>query len=203
MKHLYAYIVEPVNGRYNNKIDVEDSELILNTSVEDHKFVNREGIVKQLPVNLEQDFLQIGDKVIIHHNVFRRYYDMRGEEKNSKSYFMEDKYFCYLDQIFLYNRNGEWLAPPGFCFVKPIHSYKQLSEDKNEPLTGVLRYLGSDLRSFGLEDNDLIGFTPNSEYEFVINNELLYRVPLNSISIKYERKGTEVEYNPSWVQSGT
>ena len=50
-----------------------------------------------------------------------------------------------------------------------------------------------------IQNNDLIGFTPNSEYEFVIDNEKLYRVPLNSISIKYERKGTEVEYNTSWV----
>ena len=74
-----------------------------------------------------------------------------------------------------------------------------MSEDKEEPLKGVLKHVGRNLRDFGLEDNDLVGFTPNSEYEFVIEGERLYRVPLNSISIKYERKGTEVEYNTSWV----
>ena len=31
MKHTHAYIVEPINGRYNNKKDVEGQELILNT----------------------------------------------------------------------------------------------------------------------------------------------------------------------------
>jgi len=195
MQHTHCYIVEPIEGRYNNK----KNNLILNTSIEDHKFVNRNGKVLALPIINENEYLQINDEVIVHHNIFRRYYDMRGNEKNSSSYFEENKYFCYHDQIFLYKRNGKWHTPPGYCFVKPIHSLNNLTEDKEEPLTGVLKHIGNDLRSFGLEDNDLIGFTPNSEYEFVIDNERLYRVPINSISIKYGRKGSEVEYNPSWV----
>jgi len=199
MKHTHAYIVEPIDGRYNNKKDVEGQELILNTSIEDHKFVNRSGIIIETPVIKDEYNLQIGDEVIIHHNVFRRYYDIRGNEKNSRNYFEENKYFCFSDQIFLYKRGGKWYTPPGFCFVKPIHSLNKLDDAKEQPLTGVLKHLGSDLKSFGLQDNDLIGFTPNSEYEFIIDSEKLYRVPLNSISIKYERKGTEVEYNPSGV----
>lgn len=199
MRHTHCYIVEPVNGRYNNKKSVADKELILNTSIEDHKFVNRNATIIALPIINENEYLQIGDEIIIHHNVFRRYYDVRGKEKNSKSFFEEDKYFCYHDQIFLYKRNNKWYTPPGFCFVKPIHSFNSLDTNKEEPLTGVLKHIGSDLKAFGLSNNDLIGFTPNSEYEFVIDNERLYRVPLNSISIKYERKGTEVEYNTSWV----
>lgn len=199
MRHTHCYIVEPVNGRYNNKKSVADKELILNTSIEDHKFVNRNATIIALPIINENEYLQIGDEIIIHHNVFRRYYDVRGKEKNSKSFFEENKYFCYHDQIFLYKRNNKWYTPPGFCFVKPIHSFNSLDTNKEEPLTGVLKHIGSDLKAFGLSNNDLIGFTPNSEYEFVIDNERLYRVPLNSISIKYERKGTEVEYNTSWV----
>ena len=199
MQHTHCYIVKPINGRYNNKKSVDNSELILNTSIEDHKFVNRNGRVLALPIINENEYLQVGDEVIVHHNVFRRYYDMRGNEKNSSSYFEEDKYFCYYDQIFLYKRDGKWYTPPGFCFVKPIHSLNNLTEDKEEPLTGVLKHVGSDLRDFGLDNDDLIGFTPNSEYEFVIDNERLYRVPINSISIKYGRKGSEVEYNTSWV----
>lgn len=199
MKHTHAYIVEPINGRYNNKKNVEGQELILNTSVEDHKFVNRLGIIIETPIIKDEYSLQIGDEVIIHHNVFRRYYDVRGNEKNSRNYFEENKYFCFSDQIFLYKRSGKWYTPPGFCFVKPIKSTNNLTEDKEEPLTGILKHVGSDLKDFYLDNNDIIGFTPNSEYEFVIDNERLYRVPINSISIKYERKGTEVEYNTSWV----
>ena len=199
MRHTHCYIVEPINGRYNNKKSVDDNELILNTSIEDHKFVNRNGRVLDLPIVNENEYLQVGDEVIVHHNVFRRYYDVRGNEKNSSSYFEEDKYFCYYDQVFLYKRDGKWYTPPGFCFVKPIHSLNDLTEDKEEPLTGILKHVGDDLINFGLNNDDLIGFTPNSEYEFVIDNQRLYRVPINSISIKYERKGSEVEYNTSWV----
>ena len=199
MQHTHCYIVQPINGRYNNKKNIGNEELILNASVEDHKFVNRDGIVLALPIVNENEYLQIGDEVIVHHNVFRRYYDVRGNEKNSSSYFEEDKYFCYYDQIFLYKRNGKWYTPPGYCFVKPIHSQNNLDIDKEEPLTGVLKHVGSDLRDFGLDNDDLIGFTPNSEYEFVIEGERLYRVPINSISIQYERTRFKEEYNPVWV----
>ena len=199
MQHTHCYIVQPINGRYNNKKNIGNEELILNASVEDHKFVNRNGIVLALPIVNENEYLQIGDEVIVHHNVFRRYYDVRGNEKNSSSYFEEDKYFCYYDQIFLYKRNGKWYTPPDYCFVKPIHSQNNLDIDKEEPLTGVLKHVGSDLRDFGLDNDDLIGFTPNSEYEFIIEGERLYRVPINSISIQYERTRFKEEYNPVWV----
>tara|TARA_B100001939_G_C16924087_1_gene610722 strand:- start:852 stop:1460 length:609 start_codon:yes stop_codon:yes gene_type:complete len=202
MKHLYAYIVEPIEGRYTNNKKIDNSNLILNTSIENHKFVNRYGKVVQTPINQISD-IKIGDTVIVHHNVFRRFYDMRGKSKNSMSYFKEDKYFCYDDQIFLYKQNNKWQAPNEFCFVKPIKEDNLLSDQKEKPLIGVLKHLGSDLRSFNLKVNDLVGFTPNSEYEFVIDNNRMYRVPLNSISIKYDRKGTEVEYNPSWLQSSS
>ena len=46
--------------------------------------------------------------------------------------------------------------------------------------------------------NDLIGFRPNSEYEFVFEGKRLYRVLSNFITIKYEYQGNEEEYNPSW-----
>ena len=198
MKHLHAYIVEPIEGRYANNKKVGESNLILNTSVEDHKFVNRLGRIIEEPKNKNSEFKK-GDIVIVHHNVFRRFYDVRGKGKNSRNYFKEDRYFCFSDQIFLYKRNNKWQAPLGFCFVKPISNDFMFSDKKERPLTGVLKHLGSDLRALNLKDNDIVGFTPNSEYEFVIDGEKLYRVPLNSIAIKYERKGTEVEYNPSWL----
>lgn len=199
MRNIHCYIVEPKNGRYSNSKSIGDKNLILNTSIEDHKFVNRNGIIKQLPIINNNEYLKVNDEVIVHHNVFRRYYDIRGKEKNSSSYFEEDKFFCYHDQIFLYKRNNKWFTPPGFCFVKPIHNDNSLDISKEKPLTGVLKHLGNDLTNLNLSNGNIIGFTPNSEYEFVVDGERLYRVPVNSISIKYESKGSEVEYNTSWV----
>ena len=45
MKSVYNYVVKPKGERYNNKKKVCDSELILNTEIFNHQFVNREAIV--------------------------------------------------------------------------------------------------------------------------------------------------------------
>jgi len=197
MKHLHAYLIEPLDGRYTNNKKVGDSNLILNTQIENHKFVNRKAKIVETPIN--NPFLQKNDLVIVHHNVFRRYFNVKGQEQDSSSYFKDGLYRCYDDQIFLYKRNGRWFTPPGYCFVKPLEQDNSFLNDKERAHIGVLKHLGDDLRSFNLSGDDLVGFTPNSEYEFVIDSERLYRVPLNSIAIKYEIRGTEKEYNPSWV----
>ena len=62
-----------------------------------------------------------------------------------------------------------------------------------------MKYLDDNLEKMGLKQNDLVGFTPESEYEFVVENERLYRVLINEITIKYEYQGNETEYNPSWA----
>ncbi len=118
MQSLYSFIIQPKNGRYTNEVSVGDKKLIINTAMDDHKFVNRVGIVKSIPL-IGDTNISVGDEVIVHHNVFRRFYDIRGVEKNSTSYFKEDMYFCYYEQIFLYN-DGSWKAPRNFCFVKSI-----------------------------------------------------------------------------------
>ena len=198
MRHLHCYIVKPFGKRYSNKKDIDGQELILNTSIENHKFVNRIGVVIETPI-VGENYLNKGDKVIVHHNVFRRFWNVKGKEQNSRSFFKEDLYFCYYDQIFLYNRDNKWDAPRGYCFVNPLKNKDKYNINKEKPLTGVLKYLSQEIRDFGLKENDIIGFTPNSEYEFVIDNQRLYRVPTNSISIKYGHKKDEAEYNPEWL----
>jgi hypothetical protein len=198
MRSLYSFIIEPKENRYENKKDIDGVELILNTEIQDHKFVSRVGVVLETPINGKTG-IKKGDEVIVHHNVFRRFNDVRGEEVNGKSFFEEDKYFVYPDQVFMYNRNGEWKTLDGFCFVKPIKNRKLFSVEPEEQLIGFLKYVDNGLIKNGINKGDLVGFTPDSEYEFIIDNERLYRVPTNSICIKYEHQGTEEEYNPSWL----
>ncbi len=201
MQSLYSFIIQPKNGRYTNEVEVGDKKLIINTTMDDHKFVNRVGIVMSVPLIGDTD-LSIGDEVIVHHNVFRRFYDVRGNEKNSSSYFKEDMYFCYYDQIFLYKHNDQWKAPGNFCFVKPIlRKEKQIiSDEKEQKRIGILKYGNSSLEAFKIHEGDLVGFSPSSEYEFIIDENRLYRMRTNDITIKYEYKGDEVEYNPSWAK---
>jgi len=196
MQSIFDFIIKPKNKRYNNTKQIGDSELLVNSEISDHRYVSRNGIVLQVPKAVKTN-IQIGDEVIVHHNVFRRWYDIRGVEKNGRAYYKEDKYFVRLDQIFLYKQNNKWIAPEGFCFVKPIVSNDVLLNEKEIPLRGIIKHVDKKLENIHKED--LVGFTPSSEYEFIVDGERLYRVPTNSISIKYERQGTEIEYNPSWA----
>ena len=193
MKSVYNFVVTPKGERYNNKKKVGDSELILNTEIYNHQFVNRTAIVKSIPLIGDTD-IQPGDEVIVHHNVFRRWHNIKGVEKNSRSFFDENTYLINKDQIFLYKRNNTWNAPKGYCFVKPLKAIDQFNIESEKPVQGIVKYSDGTVKK-----GDLIGFRPSSEYEFIVDGERLYRVLSNFITIKYEYQGDEEEYNPSWA----
>ena len=159
MKSVHDFVVTPKGGRYNNTKKVGDSELILNTEIFNHQYVNRLAKVIATPL-LFQSPINVGDEVIIHHNVFRRWNDVKGREKNSRSYWKEDKYIISEDQIYLYKRNG-WVAMPGFSFVKPLESIDKLNSEKERPLMGVVKYSNGEYYL----DADLIKTSCPSKYE--------------------------------------
>ena len=196
MKSVYNFVVTPIGERYNNTKEVEGGDLILNTEIFNHQFVNRIAKVISTPIIGDTD-IKPGDEVIIHHNVFRRWYNVKGIEKNSRSYFNESTYFITQDQIFLYKRDGEWNTPKGFCFIKPLKETDDpLNVNIERPLIGIVKYSDGTVKV-----NELVGFRPSSEYEFIIDGERLYRVLYNFITIKYEYQGDEEEHNPSWAES--
>jgi hypothetical protein len=192
MKSVYNFVVTPVKSRYNNTKDIEGKELIVNTEIFNHQYVSREAIVKAIPTVGDTD-IKVGDKVIVHHNVFRRWHNQHGIEKNSRSYIDEETYLVQPDQIFLY-KDTEWQAQKGYCFVAPVKSTNKLSVDKEKPLVGIVKHTDGTVNK-----GDLIGFRPSSEYEFIIDGQKLYRLLSNFITIKYEYQGDEEEYNPSWA----
>ena len=49
MQSLYNFIVEPIGKRYNNTIDVDGKELILNTDIYNHHHVNRLAKILSVP----------------------------------------------------------------------------------------------------------------------------------------------------------
>ena len=196
MKSVYNFVVKPKGERYNNTKKVGDSELILNTEIFNHQYINREAIVISTPI-IGNTNIKTGDTIIIHHNVFRRWHNVKGIEKNSKSYFKENTYIISEDQIFLHNSNNNWQPLPGYCFVKPLKAIDKFNTEQEKPLQGVVQYSDGSVNV-----GDLVGFTPNSEYEFVIDGQKLYRVLSKFITIKYEYQGNEETYNPSWAQSG-
>ena len=199
MNSLYKFLIKPVNKRYNNEKKVGDKTLVINTKIENHRFVSREAVVVSTPLAFKSK-IKPGDIVIVHFNVFRRFYDIRDQEKDSSSYFKDNLYFCDPYQIYLYKHDDKWMTHLDYCFVKPIIDNNVLNQNKEKPLTGILKYSNNILKDMGVEEEDLVGFTPVSEFEFIVDNERFYCMKSNDIVIKHEYEGNEKEYNPSWAQ---
>ena len=200
MKSLFNFIVEPVGQRYNNEVKVGDKSLIINTQIETFKAINNIAKVIEIPLSYKTP-IKVGDLIMIHHNVFRRWYNMRGEEKNSKSYFKDNKYFVQLDQVYLYKKTNEWKSFGNRCFIAPLKDTVEIHNWTEQSLIGMLKYGNSSLEVLGINEGDLVGYKPLGEYEFNVDGKRLYCMKSNDIVIKYERQGNEVEYNPSWAQS--
>jgi hypothetical protein len=193
MKSPYNFIVSPKGERYNNEVKVDDKSLIINSEIFNHQYVNRNAIVKSCPIHNNLN-LQDGDEVLVHHNLFRRWHNVKGIEKNSRAYFKDNLYFASEDQIFLKKSKASWKSMPGFCFVQPLVNDNDLENKLEHDTKGVIVYTDGTFSK-----GEVIGFTPFSKYEFIVEGKRLFRVHNKFITIKYEHKGNEKTYNPSWA----
>ena len=194
MKSLYRFIIKPLEQRYDNIRKVNDKQLIINTSIEDHRFVSKKAVVVAKPAAYKTE-VNVGDVVYVHHNIFRRYYDMKGKEKNSSTFFKDDMYFCSPDQIYMHNLKCHL----DYCFVKPVLNKDHFKNQKEQSNIGIVKYGNSLLNDLRITPGTLVTFTPYSEFEFIIEGERLYCMKSNDIAITHEYEGNEKEYNPSWA----
>jgi hypothetical protein len=200
MKSLYDFIVKPVGDKYKNTVKIGGKDIVINTKIENWKFVNRLAKVIETPLAFKSG-IKKGDIIVIHQNVFRTFYDMKGKKKKSRSYFEDDLYFCNLDQVYLYKNKNGWNTVGDRCFITPIKSNDSLTLDKERKLVGILKYGNKSLEALEINPGDLVGYTPNGEWEFLVEGKRLYCMKSNDIVIKYEHQGNEEEYNPSWAAS--
>jgi len=200
MNSVYEFIIKPVGNRYSNELTVGDKKLIVNSSISNHKFVNREAEIVALPLAFKTK-LKVGDKVIVHHNLFRRYYNMKGKSVNSTKYFKDDLYFASPDQIYMKRTKDSWETLNEYCFIKPVVDKSSSSLKKLKECVGIVKYGNSTLEALKIHKEDLVVFKKNREFEFLIDNEVFYCMKSNDILLKHGRKGNETEYNPSWAKS--
>ena len=195
MKSLYSFIVKPLNERYDNVKKVDDKTLIINTGIENHRFVSKKAAVVSTPAAYTSK-IKVGDELYVHHNIFRRWYDQKDRERNSSTFFKDDLYFVSPEQIYMYN-----LKPHlDYCFVKPLKNQNILENRKEQPNVGIVKYSNSSLEALGITPGTLITFTPNSEFEFVVEGERLYCMKSNDIALTHGYQGNEEENNPSWAK---
>ena len=198
MKSVYDFIIEPLGETYNNKKNVAGKELVLNTKIENYKFINNVAKVLETPLAYDTP-INKGDLILIHHNVFRTFYDVKGIKKKSRSYFKDDSYFCALDQIYLYNPGDKWRSVNDRCFIKPLESKDSLRTDKEQKLVGILKIGNSSLEELRITPGHIVTFKAGSEWEFNIDGERLYCMKSNDILLEHGYKEDEEEYNPSWA----
>lgn len=186
MKSPFYFIVNPQdNKRYSNTKDISGVNFIVSTSEEDHKFSNRFATVIETPLGYNGP-ISIGDILLVHHNAFKFYNDIKGRQKSGKSFFRDDTFFIESEQFFMYKNINGWHSHDRYCFVKPItakESYikKPFSE---EPLMGIMKYPNEYLLKQGVSSGDLVCFAPDSEYEFTVDEEKLFRIYDHQITIK-------------------
>jgi len=200
MRSVYDFIIKPVGKRYDNEVKVGEHTLITNSSIESFKHVNNIAEVIETPVAFATP-IRKGDLIMVHHNVFRVFYDMKGIKKNSRSFLKDDLFFCAVDQVYLYKRKDTWKSFGDRCFVAPVKNKDLLSTDKVADLIGILKIGNSSLEESGINPGDIVGFTPNSEWEFVVDNQIMYCMKSNDIVIKYGLDRNEEEYNSRWATS--
>lgn len=178
MQSPFNFIVRPLNGsRYNNTKEVEGLELIVNTSEEDHAYSNRYAEVIEVPYKYSGP-IKIGDTLLVHHNVFKFYNDIKGRQKSGRSFFRDDVFLIDEDQFFMYKQDGKWNTYDRYCFVRPINAIDSYIKKPftNEPLMGEMVYPNEYLLEQGVKAGDKISFKPDSEYEFEVDGEKLYRI---------------------------
>lgn len=185
MKSPFLFIAKPIKGRrYDNTKEIGGIEFITSTSEEDHRYSNRMAEVISTPLDYNGP-IKAGDTLLVHHNVFKYYNDMKGRQKSGRSFFKDDIFFIEPDQFFLYKSDGDWHAHDRYCFVKPIPPTESyiMKPFKEEPLMGIMKYTNEELSRLGVNNGDKVCFHPESEYEFNVDGEKLYRMFTHQIAI--------------------
>ena len=181
MKALYEYLIKPVGERYNNVKQIGGKDVIVNTTMDetDFKYTNRIAEVIAVPKNRGE--LQVGDKIIVHHNTFRKWFNVRGHLKDSSNFVKEGCFYADLDMIFAYDRGDGWKSLADYCFVEPtemeLNDYGMALNTKVTSVTQGKVYITNPiLERQGVEVGDQVVFNKSAAYKFQIDGKLLYKM---------------------------
>ena len=184
VKMIDRFIISPLNGeKFINNEKINDRNIIINTSIEDAKNVNKIGVVKSLPISYSGNII-IGDSVVVHHNTFRDYFNGQGQTKISENHIKDDLYYVKQDSIFLIIRGEEKIPVDDFCFIEPIFKYEKWVGNMELEHQGIVKYTNKSLIKIGVNIGDKIGFHNNCEVPFVIDGKLLYKMKTHRILAK-------------------
>ena len=180
MKSTFYFLVTPLNG--GEFMRQTKDGLIINANIDDHKSTQRLAKVIACP---EGTGVEEGDILLVHHNIFRPYYDMKGRLRKSSNLVKDKLYYVEPERVYMYIRDGKEYVFGDYSFIKPVNKDMdgfQYSTNVEKEMIGEVALIEP---SFSEQEEvsigDVITFTKDSEYEFRINDERFYRVPTKNI----------------------
>jgi len=184
MRSPHSFLVNPVGDkRYDNV----RNGLIISSSKEDHTASNRFAVVVNTPTWYKGNIVP-GDILVVHHNVFKYYNDMKGKERSGKSFVSNNLFTVDPEQYYMYKHDEKWICDGRYSFVRPILADNSVIQKGTmyEPLVAEMVYPSKYAEHHGIIAGSKIGFEPDADYEFNIDGEKLYRIIDTHLSIHYE-----------------
>jgi len=186
MRAVNSFIVTPLGGElFNNYKTVDGKKIAVSTSIEGHTTTNRHAVVTSVPGRYNGP-IKDGYFLVVHHNTFRKTYDMQGVEKFAAGHIRDNYYMIDDIEIFAYRKSQKdaWIPIEPFCFVEPILDTNDDNKNAMIELNGIMKYSNKELTDQGVNNGDHVVFTPDSEYEFMLDDQKLYKINSSSICLK-------------------
>ena len=185
---VYQTLIKPKDDqRYNTTKNIGGGDWVVHTSISDKdgREVNRIGIVTGLPLIDTQ--YEIGDEVLVHHNVFRQFWNQKGKLQNSNASLGHNGFSAWIDQIYAFRKPGEeWTMLGDNILVYPVIDEEKVLVTHFKPLHGTLAVGNTETSKIGLKPGERLLFTPNSEHKYEVDDKLHYRMRTKDIAY-YER----------------
>ena len=209
------YFLVQVEKPYDDTIEFNGREIMLDIKFDPYKFARQYGIVYEkpgwLPEGLDFD-VEKGDKIYFHHlvtasksgvTIDKKFEDESGQQHKSQNLVEwvddENVYKVHWQQIYARVRDGE---------LKMLHHWnfvKQKTEDEDSiktksgifikpevediTLHGNIVYMNDWLKDQGVNIGDEVIFSENSEYDMKIEGKTLLRMRNEDILALYNNEG--------------
>tara|TARA_R110002012_G_scaffold156245_4_gene317129 strand:- start:520 stop:1170 length:651 start_codon:yes stop_codon:yes gene_type:complete len=209
------YFLVQVEKPYDDTIEFNGREIMLDIKFDPYKFARQYGIVYEepgwLPEGLDFD-VKKGDKIYFHHlvtaaksgvTIDKKFEDESGQQHKSQNLVEwvddENVYKVHWQQIYARVRDGKLKMLHHWNFVKQKTEDEESIKTKSgifikpevEDITlhGNIVYMNDWLKDQGVNEGDEVIFSENSEYDMKIEGEKLLRMRNEDILALYNNEG--------------
>ena len=209
------YFLVQVEKPYNDTVEVNGREIFLDIKFDPYKFARQYGIIYEKPIGLPKGLnfdVKKGDKVYFHHHVTGSVGAVTMDQKfenDSSQDFKSQNLITWIDEENIYKVHWKQMyARVRKGKLKMLHHWnfvKQTTEDEESiktksgifikpevediTLHGNIKYMNKWMKDQGVEVDDEVIFSENSEYEMDIEGEKMLRMRNEDILALYNNEG--------------